>query len=123
MWDQLIPVDMAGGRQGQGWLYHNFNVRIPPEAESHPIWRILEDPEQNRQALAAMPQFLGTNYVQRAKPAATVLGYSATPIPGAPRTTAAISRWCCGAPLTLFIPTKAKEYTCVRYVSGAPYPS
>ncbi len=83
VWDQLIPVDMRGGRIGQGWLYHQFRVQIPEEAQTHPIWRIVEDPEQNRRVLAAMPIFLGTNYMQRLKPAATVLGVSATPIPQA----------------------------------------
>jgi len=80
-WDQLIPIDMAGGTLGRGWLYHQFNVKIPDEALSHPIWRIVEDAEQNRRVLAAMPPFLGTNYMQRLKPAATALAYSATPIP------------------------------------------
>ncbi len=82
-WDQLIPVDMAGGVIGHGWLYHQFKVTIPEDALSHPIWRILEDPEQNRRVLAAMPMFLGTNFMQRLKPAATVLGVSATPLPQA----------------------------------------
>ncbi|MGE5192480.1 MAG: glutamine amidotransferase [Deltaproteobacteria bacterium] len=81
VWDQLIPIDMAGGNLGRGWLYHQFNVKIPDEAQTHPIWRIVEDPEQNRRVLAAMPPFLGANYMQRLKPAATALGYSATPIP------------------------------------------
>jgi hypothetical protein len=80
-WDQLIPIDMAGGALGRGWLYHQFNVKIPEESLSHPIWRIVEDPEQNRRVLAAMPPFLGTNYMQRLKPAATVLAFSAEPIP------------------------------------------
>jgi uncharacterized membrane protein len=80
-WDQLIPIDMAGGALGRGWLYHQFNVTIPEEAQKHPIWRIVEDPEQNRRVLAAMPPFLGTNYMQRLKPAATALGYSEKEIP------------------------------------------
>ena len=83
VWDQLIPVDMTGGRIGTGWLYHTFRVNIPEEAISHPIWRIVEDPVQNRKVLGAMPPFLGTNYVTRLKPAATLLGVSATPIPQA----------------------------------------
>jgi uncharacterized membrane protein len=80
-WDKLIPLDMAGGKRGQGWLYHQFKVRIPDEAMSHPIWRIVEDSDQNRRALEAMPAFLGTNYMERLKPAATVLAVSAQPIP------------------------------------------
>lgn len=82
-WDQLIPVDMTGGQLGRGWVYHTFSVKIPAEAQSHPIWKIVEDPEQNRLILEKMPQFLGTNFMQRLKPAATVLGVSATPIPQA----------------------------------------
>lgn len=82
-WDKLIPIDMAGGTIGQGWLYHQFSVTVPDEALAHPIWRILEDPQQNKQAVAKMPVFHGTNYMQRLKPAATVLASSAQPIPNA----------------------------------------
>lgn len=83
VWDKLIPVDMTGGTIGQGWLYHTFRVRVPAEAENHPIWRIVPDAAQNRRVLDAMPQFGGTNYMTRLKPAATLLGVSATPIPNA----------------------------------------
>jgi uncharacterized membrane protein len=82
VWDQLIPVDMQGGVQGQGWAYQQFTVAVPEEAQTHPIWRIVEDPAQNRQVLERMPPFLGTNYVQRLKPAATVLGVSREEITG-----------------------------------------
>lgn len=81
VWDKLIPIDMTGGAFGRGYLYQQFNVNIPADAQSHPIWRIVEDPERNRKVLAAMPPFLGTNYMQRLKPAATALAFSATPIP------------------------------------------
>ncbi|MGH7136970.1 MAG: glutamine amidotransferase, partial [Pirellulales bacterium] len=80
VWDQLIPVDMKGGAVGRGWLYQNFHVRVPEEAIAHPIWRIVEDPDQNRRILAAMPIFYGTNYIERLKPAATALAYSAEPL-------------------------------------------
>ncbi len=83
VWDQLIPVDMQGGSVGRGWLYHTFRVKIPPEALSHPIWKIVEDPEKNRLVLAAMPPFYGTNFMQRLKPAATLLAESSSPIPQA----------------------------------------
>ncbi len=82
-WDKLIPIDMAGGAIGRGWLYHSFNVTVSDEARAHPIWRILEDPEQNKRAIAAMPVFYGTNYMHRLKPAATVLAVSSQPIPQA----------------------------------------
>lgn len=82
-WDQLIPIDMAGGRIGQGWVYHTFQARVPQEVEQHPVWRIVDDPDENRRILDRMPQFLGTNYMQRLKPAATALAMSAEPIPGA----------------------------------------
>lgn len=81
-WDQLIPIDMAGGALGRGWLYHSFTVRVPTEVEQHPVWRIVEDPAENRKVLDRMPQFLGTNYMQRLKPAATALAFSAQEIPG-----------------------------------------
>lgn len=82
-WDQLIPIDMAGGALGRGWTYHTFNVTVPEEAMTHPIWKIVEDPAENRRVIAKMPPFLGTNYMQRLKPAATVLANSAGPIPQA----------------------------------------
>lgn len=81
VWDQLIPVDMSGGVVGNGWTYSQFQVQIPDEVQSHPIWKIVEDPVENKRILAAMPVFLGTNYMQRLKPAATVLGVSATELP------------------------------------------
>jgi uncharacterized membrane protein len=82
-WDQLIPADMQGGVIGRGWSYHTFRVRIPPEALAHPIWKIVEDPEKNRKVLEAMPPFHGTNFMQRLKPAATLLAESSSPIPQA----------------------------------------
>jgi len=81
VWDKLIPVDMSGGTIGQGWLYHQFRVQVPPESEKHPIMRIVDDATQNHQVLANMPPFMGTNFIQRLKPAATALAYSAEPIP------------------------------------------
>jgi uncharacterized membrane protein len=83
VWDELIPVDMKGGMIGRGFLDHKFRVRIPDEALSHPIWKMVDDPEQNRRILEAMPPFFGTNYMDRLKPAATILAVSATPIPRA----------------------------------------
>lgn len=83
VWDQLIPVDMAGGVLGQGWVYHTFGVQVPPEARSHPIWKLVEDPRENEMALRSIPPFYGTNYMQRLKPAATVLALSDGEIPGA----------------------------------------
>jgi uncharacterized membrane protein len=80
VWDQLIPVDMRGGQIGRGWLYQSFHVRVPDEAFTHPIWRIVEDPAQNRRVIAAMPLFYGTNYMQRLKPAATALAYAVEPL-------------------------------------------
>ncbi len=81
VWDQLIPVDMSGGNLGRGWLYHNFRVSVPAKELNHPIWRIVDDPDQNQRAIAAMPYFYGTNYIKRLKPAATALAYSVGPIP------------------------------------------
>ena len=56
VWDGLIPVDMSG--QGPGTLENHsgsFRVVIPPQAVDHPIWRIVDDPDRNREVLAPMP--------------------------------------------------------------------
>src|SRR5262249_42886850 len=85
VWDALIPVDMSGGDGPRGERYYNgdFRVVVPPEAEGHPIWRIGAHPHRNRQVLARMPGFHGTNLTDRLKPAATVLGITDRPLPGA----------------------------------------
>jgi uncharacterized membrane protein len=80
VWDGLIPVDMSG--RGGAYLNQTFRVRIPPEAERHPIWRIVDDPVKNRDILDQMPRFYGTNLAERLKPAATALGYSDQPLAG-----------------------------------------
>jgi uncharacterized membrane protein len=85
VWDGLIPVDMGGTAnsptRGTGWGL-SFQARVPKEAEGHPIWRLLEDPVQNRRALDRMPPFTGTNLIERLKPAATPLAYSDRALPG-----------------------------------------
>ena len=78
VWDQLIPIDMRGGTFGSGYVYQSFRVSIPPEARTHAIWRIVEDPARNNRILDAMPPFHGTNLAQRVKPTASLLGESAS---------------------------------------------
>ena len=81
VWDGLIPVDMSGrGPQRSENYWARLRVVIPPQAMDHPIWRIVDDPERNRQVLAALPTFYGTNLTDRLKPAATALGLSAGPV-------------------------------------------
>ena len=59
VWDGLIPVDMSGrGPQRSENYWGTFRVVIPPQAMDHPIWRIVDDPERNRQVLAALPNLL-----------------------------------------------------------------
>lgn len=85
-WDQIIPVDMSGARpgsRGAGWAYQPFRVIVPADAERHPIWRIVEDPVRNREILSRMPQFYGTNLIDRVKPGGTVLGVTDRQLPGA----------------------------------------
>ncbi len=53
-----------------------FRVVIPPKAALHPIWKIVDDPARNRDVLAQLPVFYGTNLTDRLKPAATALGLS-----------------------------------------------
>jgi uncharacterized membrane protein len=85
VWDGLIPVDMGNtaNNVGRGTNWQQaFQVRVPPEAERHPIWRIVDDPVRNREVLARMPQFTGCNLIERLKPAATPLGYTDRPLTG-----------------------------------------
>jgi uncharacterized membrane protein len=82
VWNEMIPVDMSGEASalGRGFLGGPFRVKVPPAAERHPIWRIVDDPVKNRRILNQMPPFIGTNFVERLKPAATALGYSDRPL-------------------------------------------
>lgn len=70
-WEQLIGFDMTGRRD---YLDQNFSIEVPADAQSHPIWDLLDDPQQNLAALHKMPAFSGTNLISRVKPAATLLG-------------------------------------------------
>ncbi len=76
-WEKLISFDMTGRRD---YLNQTFGVDVPKEAESHPIWNLVDDPEQNRIALRSMPLFGGTNLISRVKPAATLLGQTRSPL-------------------------------------------
>jgi uncharacterized membrane protein len=77
VWDGIIPVDMSGQGTARSEHYDgSFQVVIPTQVTEHPIWRIVDDPARNRQVLARMPMFHGTNLTDRLKPAATALGLS-----------------------------------------------
>jgi hypothetical protein len=65
--------------RGTAWGVE-FHARVPRAAEDHPIWRLADDPVQNRRLLERMPPFLGTNLIRRLKPAATALAYSDRPL-------------------------------------------
>jgi len=83
-WDKLIPVDMSGqaNSPGRGTCWGlQFKINVPKTAQDHPIWRLVEDPEKNKQALARMPFFTGSNLVERLKPGALALGFSDRPLP------------------------------------------
>ncbi|MFP4580643.1 MAG: glutamine amidotransferase [Candidatus Sumerlaeia bacterium] len=71
VWEQLIPVDME--TFGAGYVEQIIYPNIPEEAREHPIWQIVSDPAENEEILETHPPFRGTNLVNRAKPAATVL--------------------------------------------------
>jgi uncharacterized membrane protein len=83
-WDGMIPIDMSGDGPGNPSAYFNgtFKVVVPPSAESHPVWRIVDDPVKNHEILARMPPFHGTNLTDRLKPAAVLLGLSDHPLTG-----------------------------------------
>jgi uncharacterized membrane protein len=84
VWDGIIPVKMSGtlpGSRGPGYVYTPFGVNVPADVERHPIWRIVDDPVQNRQVLNRIPLFYGANWVDRVKPGATCLGLTDRPLP------------------------------------------
>ncbi len=83
IWDGMIPVDMSGRQQGYGTIWNvNFQFQVPAETESHPVWRIVDDPRKNHEILQRIPPFYGTNRTDRVKPAATVLANSSVPLDG-----------------------------------------
>jgi hypothetical protein len=84
IWDGMIPIDMTGtATGGDGTLRDfSFKVQVPPEAEGHPIWHIVDDSAKNREVLGRMPLFHGTNLTDRLKPAAMVLGVAPIRLPG-----------------------------------------
>ncbi len=71
VWEQMIPVDMT--RRGDRSV--PFRPVFPSEAFEHPILKLDADPDVNQQIFANHPNFLGSNFVNRAKPGATVLAY------------------------------------------------
>ena len=82
-WDGIIPVDMSGHGLARSEYFNGpFRVVIPPKAALHPIWKIVDDPARNRDVLAELPVFYGTNLTDRLKPAATALGLSDPALPG-----------------------------------------
>ena len=83
VWDGIIPVDMSGRRtRNDGIASAWLRVVVPRAVENHPIWHIVDDPARNREVLAKMPMFSGTNLTDRLKPAATALGVSEQPVAG-----------------------------------------
>ena len=45
IWDGMIPIDMSGRGTRRSQIYWGaLRVVIPSQAESHPIWRIVDDP-------------------------------------------------------------------------------
>jgi uncharacterized membrane protein len=72
-WEKLVPLDMD--ESSRGFMYQNFSVHWPQAGKQHPLLALmpLEPGESLDQLLEAHPQLLGTNFIHRAKPAATVL--------------------------------------------------
>jgi len=84
VWDEIIPVKMGENlpnSRGAGYVYTPFGVTVPVEVERHPIWRIVDDPMQNRQILDRIPVFYGASIIDRVKPGATLLGLPDRPLP------------------------------------------
>lgn len=72
-WEKLVPLDMDDA--SRGFTYQSFSVYWPPAGKQHPLLALmpLQPGESLDQVLDAHPQLLGTNFIHRAKPAATVL--------------------------------------------------
>lgn len=83
IWDQLIPVDMTSGAvAGAGTMWNlSFRPLVPAEVETHPIWKIVDDPNENRRILDSIPLIYGSNRTDRLKPAAITLAVADPPIP------------------------------------------
>jgi hypothetical protein len=76
--DKILPVDMTGRFDGYE-EHEEFQVEVTEEGLRHPVMRLDPDAERNRQIWSRAPQFYGHNFVQRAKPAATVLALHGDP--------------------------------------------
>lgn len=72
--DRMLPVDMNDRTDGY-FEKVNAHWQIPPEAYSHPIMQILQDPVENKKVFEKMPRFTGFNKTIRLKPGATLLAY------------------------------------------------
>lgn len=72
-WEQLIPLDMDSF--SRGFMNQSFSVFWPDTGKRHPLLAQfpLQPGESLDPILEAHPHFYGTNYIRRAKPAATVL--------------------------------------------------
>jgi len=71
--EKMIPVDMSGYQRG--YTSRTIYPTIPTENLKHPIWQLSDQAEQNNKIIKNHPPFHGTNYVQRAKPGASILAY------------------------------------------------
>ena len=78
--DKLLPVDMRGRDDGFRRYDRSSPVKwkISEDGLRHPIMRLVPDPDKNAEIWRNMPPFYGFNYVERAKPAATVLAVHPT---------------------------------------------
>ena len=77
-----VPVRVVVRSRAFAGQRAEVRIAVPPTAEDHPIYRFTDNPLKNRQILARMPAFRGTNLIDRLKPAATLLGRSDRPLPG-----------------------------------------
>jgi uncharacterized membrane protein len=71
VWEKMIPVDMT--TMGEGYVWETIPPVFPASARNHPILQLDPDPARCAEIIAAHPPFEGTNFVNRAKPGATVL--------------------------------------------------
>ena len=70
-WERMIPLDMQ--TKDEGYVWETFQPVIPESARAHPLWFLSDDPAEQKRILDKHPELMGTNLVNCAKPAATVL--------------------------------------------------
>jgi uncharacterized membrane protein len=74
--EDLLPVRLrtrSGDTWGMGLVDRSFRLTLAPDGRTHPLMRLSDDPEENLDRWAGLPELAGYNRIGEAKPGATVL--------------------------------------------------